>query len=61
LYWVGYGNGALKLYGTIAPGATRPQNSYSRNAWLIADEDDQPLGYFVVEPDDSLAVIPAEE
>ncbi|MCH8922807.1 MAG: hypothetical protein IIA67_06625 [Planctomycetes bacterium] len=58
LYWISYGNGELKLYGTISPGATRRQNSYSRNAWLITDEDDKPLGYFAVEEDDSVAVIP---
>jgi hypothetical protein len=58
LYWIAYGNGALKLYGTLAPGATRQQTSYFRNAWLITDENDQPLGYFVVEDDDSRAVIP---
>ena len=58
LYWIGYGGGELKLYGTIAPGETRRQNSYSRNAWLITDEKDQPLGYFAVEEDDSVAVIP---
>ena len=60
LYWISYGAGPLKLYATLAPGSTRQQNSYSRNAWLIADEDDQPLGYFIVEPDDSHAVIPSQ-
>lgn len=61
LYWISYGNGQLKLYATLAPGATRQQNSYSRNAWLITDESDQPLGFFVVEPDDSHAVIPRQK
>ena len=60
LYWIGYGAGALKLYGTLAPGATREQNSYSRNAWLITDENNQPLGYFTVKEDDSHAVIPKQ-
>ena len=60
LYWIMYGNGDLKLYGTIAPGGTREQNSYARNAWLVTDGNDQPLGYFVVKEDDSRAVIPAE-
>ena len=58
LYWITYGNGELKLYGTIAAGASRPQNTYSRNAWLITDESDQPLGYFVALEDDARAVIP---
>lgn len=59
LYWIGYGGGALKLYATLAPGATREQNSYARNVWLITDENDRPLGYFVVQQDDSHAVIPS--
>ena len=58
LYWIGYGNGELKLYATLAPGATRQQNSYGGNVWLIADKNDQALGYFVVSQEDSHAVIP---
>ena len=57
LYWISYGDGALKLYATLAAGATREQNTYARNAWLITDERDQPLGYFVAEENDALAVI----
>ena len=58
LYWVSYA-GPLKLYATLDPGATRRQNSYTDNTWLITDERDQPLGYFIiVEPEDCLAVIP---
>ena len=60
LQWISYGDGGLKFYATLAPGATRQQNSYSRNVWLITDENDQPLGYFVVEEDDSHAVIPSQ-
>ena len=59
LYWISYGAGELKLYGTLAPGATREQNSYASNAWLVTDENDQPLGYFIVKEDDSHAVVPA--
>ncbi len=58
LFWIGYGNGALKFYARLAPGATRKQNSYSKNAWLITDDDDQPLGFFLVTEDDSHAVVP---
>ena len=58
LFWIGYGNGALKFYTRLAPGATRKQNSYSKNAWLITDDDDQPLGFFLVTEDDSHAVVP---
>ncbi len=57
IYWIAYG-GELKLYGELDPGGTRQQNTYSRNAWLITDEKEQPLGYFVAEEDESLAVIP---
>ena len=58
LYWIGYGDGELKLYATLAPGATREQNSNARNVWMITDKDDQALGYFVVAQEDSHAVIP---
>ena len=61
LYWISYGNGELVLYGVIDPGATREQNSYSRNAWLVTDENKQPLGYFIAKEDDSHAVIPSQE
>ncbi|HIF31900.1 MAG: hypothetical protein ABGX22_28090 [Pirellulaceae bacterium] len=61
LQWISYGSGELQFYATLAPGTTRQQNSYSRNAWLITDEDDQPLGYFVAKDDDSLAVIPSQK
>ncbi|MEO1995004.1 MAG: hypothetical protein ABGZ17_06980, partial [Planctomycetaceae bacterium] len=41
LYWISYGNGELKLYATLPPGATRQQNSYVRNVWLVTDKSDQ--------------------
>ena len=59
LYWISYGAGDLKLYGTIKSGGFRKQNSYARNAWLITDPDDRPLGYFIAKDDDARAVIPA--
>ena len=58
LFWISYGKGELKFYARLAPGAIRKQNSYSKNAWLVTDDSDQPLGYFVVQQDDSRAVIP---
>ena len=58
LFWISYGKGELKFYARLAPGAIRKQNSYSKNAWLVTDDSDQPLGYFVVKQDDSRAVIP---
>ena len=57
IYWVSYGN-ELKLYGELEPGKTRLQNTYANNTWLISDENDKPLGYFIVGPKKSLAVIP---
>lgn len=57
LYWVDYG-GSLKLYGEIDKGAERQQNTYSDAVWLVADEKDKPLGYFVSGQKMALAVIP---
>ena len=45
IYWVEY-NGRLKLYGEIAPGGTREQNTYSTASWLVTDMEDTYLGYF---------------
>ncbi len=59
LYWISYGN-ELTLYAQLEPGGTRQQNSYSRNTWLIADENDKPLGYFVVGTEVAKAVIPSQ-
>ena len=60
LYWVSYGN-ELKLYGELAPGAVRQQNTFSRNTWLITDEGDRPLGYFIVGTAIARAIIPGQE
>ena len=57
LYWVSYGN-ELVLYGELAPGATREQNSYARNTWLVTDDKDRPLGFFIVGEEISRAIIP---
>ena len=59
LYWITYGGG-LKLYGELAPSAIRRQNTYSKNAWLITDENNTPLGYFIVGTEESRAVIPSQ-
>ncbi len=58
LYWIGFGNGELKHYATLAAGEKRQQNSYSRHAWLVTDENERPLGYFIAGEDDAYAVIP---
>ena len=57
LFWVDYG-GSLKLYGEIDKGADRQQNTYSDAVWLVTDEKDKPLGYFVSVQKTALAVIP---
>ena len=57
LVWITYGGG-LKQYADLAPGATRQQNTYSRNAWMITDQNDKPLGYFLIKEDEALAIIP---
>ena len=57
LYWISYG-GELQLYAELRAGTTRQQNSYARNTWLVTDEKDRPLGYFVIGTEVSRAVIP---
>ncbi len=57
--WISYG-GEPKLYGLLEPGATREQNTYSRNAWLITDNNDRALGYFIVGTEVARAVIPPQ-
>ena len=60
LYWVSFAN-ELKLYAELQPSAARQQNSYSKHTWLITDENDTPLGYFIVAEDVCRAVIPADQ
>jgi len=57
LYWIDYG-GVRKLYGEIAKGDERQQNTYSDAVWLVTDEKDKPLGYFVAGTKMALAIIP---
>ncbi|MFP6657467.1 MAG: hypothetical protein VB853_04745, partial [Pirellulales bacterium] len=57
IVWVGY-DGKLQVYGELKPGETRRQNSYSNNTWLITDENDKPLGHFIVRAAISRAIIP---
>ena len=57
LYWIDYG-GARKLYGEIAKGGDRQQNTYSDAVWLVTDEKDKPLGYFVTGTKMAVAIIP---
>lgn len=57
LYWVDYGGG-LKYYADIAAGDSREQTTYSGATWLIADADDNYLGYFITKLKNAKAVIP---
>ncbi len=57
LYWIDYG-GIKKLYGEIAKGQERKQNTYSDAVWLITDDKEKPLGYFVAGTKEALAIIP---
>ena len=57
LYWVDYG-GNLKLYGEIDSGGNRQQTTYSDAVWLVTDEKDKTLGYFISGQKVALAVIP---
>lgn len=57
LYWITYDN-QLQLYATLKADEVHRQNTYADNTWLIADEDDKPLGYFVVAEKLARAVIP---
>ncbi|MEC8569803.1 MAG: hypothetical protein VXX55_06950 [Planctomycetota bacterium] len=59
LYWISFGDGELKFYADLTPGKLRQQNTYARNAWLITNTEDQPLGYFVADEDHALAIIPS--
>ena len=59
IYWVNFGGG-LKLYGKLAPGETRNQNTYSDAIWLITDEKDNSLGWFRATGKIGKAVIPKQ-
>ena len=57
LYWIDYGGGK-KLYGEIAKGDERKQNTYSDAVWLVTDDKDKPLGCFVAGTKEASAIIP---
>jgi hypothetical protein len=58
LFWVSY-EGDPKLYGEIAAGRTRDQNTYGSNTWLVCDEKEKPFGYFITGQKDARALIPS--
>ena len=57
LFWIDYG-GKPKLYGVIEPGDQRRQSTYEGALWMLADERDKPLGYFVTGREFARAIIP---
>ena len=57
LFWIDYG-GKPKLYGVIEPGDQRRQSTYEGAVWMLADERDKPLGYFVAGREFARAIIP---
>ena len=57
LFWIDYG-GKPKLYGVIEPGDQRRQSTYEGAVWMLADERDKPLGYFVTGREFARAIIP---
>ena len=57
LFWIDYG-GKPKLYGVIEPGDQRRQSTYEGAVWMLADQSDKPLGYFVTGREFARAIIP---
>ena len=45
-YWYVAGEDQ-KLYGELQPGERRVQETFASHVWLITDQQDKPLGYFV--------------
>ena len=45
-YWYVDGE-EQKLYGELQPGERRVQETFASHVWLITDQQDKPLGYFV--------------
>ena len=57
LFWLSY-QGELTGYGDLAPGATRRQNTFAGNVWVVKDAKDKSIGYVVAKARASRAVIP---
>ena len=57
LFWIDYG-GKPKLYGVIEAGAERRQNTYEDAVWMVSNQRDMPLGYFVTGREFARAIIP---
>ena len=56
LVWVTPG-GAERTYGTLAPGETRDQHTFSGHAWRLLDSQGAVVTGFVAAPADSIAVV----
>ena len=57
LFWLSY-QGELTGYGELAPGATRRQNTFAGNVWVVKDAKNKPIGYVVAATLVSRAIIP---
>jgi len=57
LYWIDYG-GKPNLYGVIKKGDQRRQTTYEDAVWMVTDEKDNALGYFVTTRKFARAIIP---
>ena len=57
LFWMDR-KGKPKSYGQIASGGRKRQQTRPGAVWMLADQDDDPLGYFAVGDRSSRAVIP---
>ncbi|MCP3694050.1 MAG: hypothetical protein GY917_17735, partial [Planctomycetaceae bacterium] len=55
-YWYVEGE-ENQLYGEMQPGERRSQQTFTGHVWLITDEDDKPLGYFIASGVDATARI----
>lgn len=51
--------GSKKLYGEIAPGTTRQQRTRPGAIWMIADEEESPLGFFRIGDRAARGIVPA--
>ena len=57
LYWMNR-DGKPKSYGQIASGGRKRQQTRPGAVWMLAGEDDKPLGYFAVGDRSSRAIVP---
>ena len=57
LFWIDY-SGKPKFYGMINSESERRQNTYEDAVWMITNEQEMPLGYFVTGRDFARAIIP---